>query len=368
MDLSGLTCHLLPIVYLLGCMMLGALLLRKPVPLANRLLAITILCGVVNQTIFTVLLVRGPFAFPALWGLVTPIGLLATTLLYLYICALIEPHFSWRECSKWLFLPLTVGSVWYLGGLFVVERTPQFFMYEGYLRTVLLTSCSSVYFYFSFRKFRRFEAQAKAVSSNVDVLRLSWLRFIFVIVFAFWVLGLADVFSGVEIEIWKWRPLLLTASLIFLTYVSLRYSKIFCDVEREGGESRKTFRLSDGEVARYATEVRALFDSEKLFRNPELRLRDIASRLKMKPYEVSEVLARGLHANFFDLVNRYRVEEAKRLLVSEEFAYMNILGIAMECGFNSKSSFAVAFQKFAGTTPSTFRRSHVSTGVSEPRA
>ncbi len=63
--------------------------------------------------------------------------------------------------------------------------------------------------------------------------------------------------------------------------------------------------------------------------------------------------------NFFQFVNRYRIEEAKRRLVDPKSSHMNVLGIATECGFSSKSAFNDAFRDTVGMTPSEFRKKDV---------
>ena len=53
-------------------------------------------------------------------------------------------------------------------------------------------------------------------------------------------------------------------------------------------------------------------------------------------------------------MNRYRIEHAKRLL--RESPDCNVLSVALDSGFNSKSAFHVAFRRSTGTTPSNFRQ------------
>jgi AraC-like DNA-binding protein len=63
-----------------------------------------------------------------------------------------------------------------------------------------------------------------------------------------------------------------------------------------------------------------------------------------------------MNKSFFDFVNEYRVQEAKRLLCSPQSDHLSILGIALDAGFNSKSAFYTAFGKYAGITPSEYRK------------
>ena len=57
-----------------------------------------------------------------------------------------------------------------------------------------------------------------------------------------------------------------------------------------------------------------------------------------------------------DLINRYRIEAAKKILISAESGKKNIMEIMYECGFYSKSVFNTAFKKFTAMTPSEFKK------------
>ena len=70
---------------------------------------------------------------------------------------------------------------------------------------------------------------------------------------------------------------------------------------------------------------------------------------------MSQVISQELNTSFYELVNRYRIEHAKRLL--RESPEETVLSIAMNVGFNSKSAFHSAFRRCTGATPSDFRES-----------
>lgn len=86
-----------------------------------------------------------------------------------------------------------------------------------------------------------------------------------------------------------------------------------------------------------------------------LRLEDLARELNLKPYQVSEILNLGIGATFSDYINGFRIAEVKRRLQDPEYAHMNILGIATDSGFNSKSVFNKVFRDQTGLTPSQYR-------------
>jgi len=102
-------------------------------------------------------------------------------------------------------------------------------------------------------------------------------------------------------------------------------------------------------------KIVALMEKEKLFQEPELTLQQLADKLEVPTYVVSAALNDGLEKNFYDVVNGYRVEEAKHLLVDSKNRNYTILSVGFEAGFNSKTTFNTVFKKFTGLTPTEFR-------------
>ncbi len=96
----------------------------------------------------------------------------------------------------------------------------------------------------------------------------------------------------------------------------------------------------------------------KLFLKTELTLQDIADQLNIPAYQVSQAINEGLKKTFYDLVNGYRVEEAKRLLVDPKRRNNKMLAVAFDAGFNSKTTFNTVFKKFTGFTPTDFKEQH----------
>ncbi|MCK5455567.1 MAG: AraC family transcriptional regulator, partial [Melioribacteraceae bacterium] len=70
-----------------------------------------------------------------------------------------------------------------------------------------------------------------------------------------------------------------------------------------------------------------------------------------------EVINTKTGMNFFDFINRYRIEEVKKEIIKPENDNLTLLAVAMDVGFNSKSSFNTLFKKYVGLTPSKYRDS-----------
>ncbi|MDK1286509.1 helix-turn-helix domain-containing protein [Pseudoalteromonas umbrosa] len=93
--------------------------------------------------------------------------------------------------------------------------------------------------------------------------------------------------------------------------------------------------------------------SDKLFLNPQLSISELAKHIDSTTAEVSCTLNTHLNMNFYDFVNRYRVDEAKLLLCKTQH---KVLSVAFDAGFNSKSTFNKLFKSYTGLTPSQFRK------------
>ena len=62
--------------------------------------------------------------------------------------------------------------------------------------------------------------------------------------------------------------------------------------------------------------------------------------------------------NFFNFVNRYRVDEVKQKILNPKYDNYSVLGIALECGFNSKTAFNRIFKHMTGLTPTEYKKTH----------
>lgn len=116
--------------------------------------------------------------------------------------------------------------------------------------------------------------------------------------------------------------------------------------------------LHSEKVEELVRRIIVLMEEDKLYQETELTLQQLAEKLEVPTYQVSAALNDGLKKNFYDVVNGYRVEEAKRLLVDAKNRNYTILSVGFEAGFNSKTTFNTVFKKFTGLTPTEYRDKH----------
>jgi len=101
--------------------------------------------------------------------------------------------------------------------------------------------------------------------------------------------------------------------------------------------------------------VISLVENEKIYQEPELTLQQLADKLNVPAYQVSLTLNEGMKRTFYDLINGYRVNEAKKLLTDSKNKNFTILSVGFEAGFNSKTAFNTVFKKLTGLTPTEYR-------------
>lgn len=95
--------------------------------------------------------------------------------------------------------------------------------------------------------------------------------------------------------------------------------------------------------------------THKWFKDPELTLTELASRMEIKPYLLTKCLNTVVDQKFADYINQLRVEELQNLLKQPENNKYTLLSLAYESGFNSKSSFNRAVKKHLGISPNQLR-------------
>ncbi len=106
-------------------------------------------------------------------------------------------------------------------------------------------------------------------------------------------------------------------------------------------------------MQKLADRMVQLMRSQSLHRDPNLSLRGLSDAVGASPNYISQTLNDHLGVSFFDFVNGFRVEEAERLLRKTAAP---VSDIALEVGFNSRSTFNAAVRKHRDTSPTEMRR------------
>ena len=98
-----------------------------------------------------------------------------------------------------------------------------------------------------------------------------------------------------------------------------------------------------------------IIEKEKLFLDANLNVNQVARMLGVTSAKISQTLNEHYNSNFNEFINTYRITTSKEMIAKE--AGFTLEAIAMDCGFNSKSTFYSAFKKHMGMTPKQYRDS-----------
>jgi len=234
---------------------------------------------------------------------------------------------------------------------------------------LLLTAFSgTVYFLLTFRLFKRLDINIFNNFSNPANIDLYWIR---KLVLVFGIVWTALISVTVIHHIFNMFSMVFCTDGLFLSlsvfviligYFGLKQKIIFSseDLIVAGEVTRiqtkySGSRLTDTEAKQHVEKLADHMKSAKPYLNPDLSLPQLAAELNISSHYLSQVINEQFNLNFFDFVNGYRVEAFKEKIKNPEFRNYSLLGIAFECGFNSKSAFNRIFKQKTGLTPSQYK-------------
>lgn len=145
-------------------------------------------------------------------------------------------------------------------------------------------------------------------------------------------------------------------TILAVTSIAVRYRMLHPHKPPQTRMVRIAAPESTDEDRQLGRRIEALLREEELYLRAELKVADMACRLMEPEYKVSRAVTAGLGAaNFNRLVNRYRIERARRLLEGPLEQRLPIIEIALQSGFASLGPFNRAFKEATGQTPRAYR-------------
>lgn len=116
-------------------------------------------------------------------------------------------------------------------------------------------------------------------------------------------------------------------------------------------------KLDEEECKRIVAQLKDYIEKEKVYTNAELKMKDLADVLHLSAPKLSQVFNLYLKENYYEFINRYRLDEFKRLIDQGEYKRYTITALSEQCGFR-KSSFFSTFRRIEGMTPAEYLRKH----------
>lgn len=148
----------------------------------------------------------------------------------------------------------------------------------------------------------------------------------------------------------------LVVCIYYIAYCAFRPPVFFVENIKQQQEYISAKQLvKDADIEYFKLKLQSELSEKKAFLDPNLKLATLAERIALTAHQLSYLINREFQVSYSDLVNEYRIAEAKRLLEDPEIRKEKLLRIASDTGFSNKTSFFNAFKKHTGKTPSDWR-------------
>ncbi|MGD2086904.1 MAG: two-component regulator propeller domain-containing protein [Candidatus Aminicenantes bacterium] len=126
--------------------------------------------------------------------------------------------------------------------------------------------------------------------------------------------------------------------------------------ENEEKEKYKRSNLTPEFAGECEKKLKHLMEVDKIYRDENISLQSLADKIPTKPYILSRVLNERMNRGFYDFINYYRLEEAKKILESPKKNHLKITVVGEDVGFNSTAAFYKAFKEYTGMTPNQYKK------------
>lgn len=206
---------------------------------------------------------------------------------------------------------------------------------------------------------KQYQQKVKDYYSTTEQHNLNWIRFfINFFSFVFVVFFLLSIFIlKINYQVlFNIMGLVVSCSIFILGYQGLIQTEIFSLMEPSKNIKNEPNIITPDKARSLIIQLDKLMSEEKLFTNSELNLDDLAKRLEVSRNILSQFFNDNLGTNFYDYINRLRVEEMKRLLLDPEKEFMTIIALSAEAGFKSKATLNRIFKQYAKVTPTQFKQ------------
>lgn len=282
--------------------------------------------------------------------------------LYFYLRSQINRDFKLEKGHLWhlllWFIPFIIELIIFMNGAHTVQKwqSSSIHHYLNYPRQLLLWGSYIYYFSKSLALYKEYREWAKNQFSDQEMISFIWFRnlvyfMIFGILFKE-LFGLTDSILDLDFyQDWWWN--LAMVAIIFYVgiwgYSQAQPAEILYQANEK--ESPQSTKESIEDLSQWRSKIERIMTEHKPYLEAQLSLKTLAQMLKTNPSILSAAINQNFRKNFNDFVNEYRVNEFLTLSKEVDYQHYTLLALALECGFNSKSTFNRAFKKLKGQTP-----------------
>ena len=223
----------------------------------------------------------------------------------------------------------------------------------------------SSYIFYGFLIGRVYFDKNNKESLNSDHIIIKWKRniyyihILYVIFYMFYGISVGQIFKFDSDILSHTQVLAMSLMVLYIAQMAYLNPKVF---------DYKSFMFGDGfGITKYLKsgltpslseelkeELITLFTVDKIYRESDLNLESLSERLNTTRHNTSQIINEHFDMNFFELINKFRIDEAINLLIEDKNGNLNIIDIAYEVGYNNKVTFNKAFKKSTSLTPTQY--------------
>jgi AraC-like DNA-binding protein len=341
--------------------------------LANRLLSIFLLCIAITSACILVLWNDDVKLFALFDETLLPYFLVITQLLkgpmlFFYVIALTEDAFRFMRRHLVHLIPIAITLAWLLG--FAIDSSDLRFKTLG--QTEQEREIANMVWHFikimpffyalaAVNAVRRYRISLHNQYSNFSPTEPTWLNILtlgFLFTWSFSILvhiiantvaldepKISDLFGITENYV-----IFILINALFIN--SVAHTHQLLTTKPEPAKDKADEKITDAAIQ----NVQLGMEVQKLFLKQNLNIDEFSKRINLPVKEVSAVINKHYGTNFFEFMNSYRVEEAKRLLGDPQHTDMTVMDVLLHAGFNSKSAFHRFFNRLVGMSPTEYRK------------
>lgn len=313
-----------------------------------------------------------PQIFPHFIHLDGPLSMFYGPLIFWYVAFTTaqKSKFSWSDLFH--LIPFAVLVIYKLPTFFLksAEWKKSFFVsnilgqrnLEFYVLNLIIFIQVAFYLVYALKEFRKFREGLSDTFSNYEGVDLKWLYLMLIsgiIIWSFFLFMFILSLSGFNSANANAVNALFLAGWVFFfgfTALTIPFQKREV-LEKVSNPSKESKEEDNEDLRSVASELDKIMKEEKLYLDPDLTIVSLSEKTGLPHYIISKSINRIKECNFHSYINKFRVEEIKKLLSDHELSEKyTLLSLALDSGFKSKSAFNDIFKKFTGLTPTEFKR------------
>lgn len=318
--------------------------------------------------------IRNNFPYPGLINLSWLILFLHGPALWFYVKSISDSRFKFKPIYLFHFVPFLFFLTFHYFNFIKLPVQEKIGLVENdlfkeqifYKVSVLSIGVLTIlYNLWVIRIIRFFRIRVMQNYSKIEDIDLTWLRTLSIAALVCYSVNVAMFNLDLIFNFATYKFLMaLTYSfasvyILFLGYFGLKQPDVFTSSKRLQEFSYKSPKNTNNKPNdtsdEFVTALLTIMETQKPYLDPELTLSALSKLVNVKPEFLSRVINSQLNQNFFDFINSYRVGEFKNQCVSKTNSHLSIVGIAYNCGFNSKAAFYRTFKKSEGISPTAFK-------------